>query len=279
MTLYLNFRSSPVAGSVVYPYLMQGDDANVTVVPPVEINRLLGGKNVLFAVHGFNVNQRSAIGSFAALDRYLNLGESDILIGVLWPGDFWVPVVNYPFEGSDAIDCGRKLADYCARYLTSIQSLSFMSHSLGARLVLEAVANLAPSRKARFVCLAAGAINRDCLETEYAAAAANALSIAILASHKDTVLKVAFSLGDPISDILHDDHRFFEKALGYDGPPPEAAPMLLGPWQIPDSYDYKHSSYLPPTDRNRWTLVADYVKRAYLGEPQASPRPFPPPPM
>src|SRR5579863_7031136 len=100
---------------------------------------------------------------------------------MLWPGDAWLPVVDYPFEGSVAIDCGRKLADFCNRWCTGAQSISFLSHSLGARLVLEAVAHL--GRQARAVCLMAGAINRDCLTAEYARAAANAAAISVLASH------------------------------------------------------------------------------------------------
>lgn len=290
MTLYLNFRSSPIAGSVVYPRLMRGDDTDpsrLALVPRAEIDGLFGGKNVLFVVHGFNVRQRNGVASYAKLDRELGLSGSDVMVGVLWPGDFWIPAINYPFEGSDAMDCGDKLADYCGRFLGRAQRLSFMSHSLGARLVLRAVAALGaqkPKRKAGLVCVTAGAINMDCLETEYAAAAANSEAIRVLASHEDSVLKVAFRIGDPISNILHDDHRFFEKALGYDGPSPGSVPLLAGnPWQIPDNYDYGHGSYLPPVDPIppgdplSWIRVAEYVRRAFFGQPQVPPSPFPPP--
>jgi hypothetical protein len=277
MTLYLNFRAHPVAGGVISPYMMMGDGADppgLRMMTPSEVQNLLYGRNVLFVAHGFNVNQADAVASFAALDARLALGEAGIVVGVLWPGDAWIPIVNYPFEGSDAMNSGNNLADYCNRYLGGALSLSFVSHSLGARLVLQAVAGL--SRKARLVCLAAGAINRDCLETEYAAAAGNAQSIGVLASQKDWVLRIAFPLGDPISNALHDDHRFFEMALGYDGPPSSDVP-LIGPFQIPDSYDYLHSSYLPPSDPARWVLVADYVRRAFLGEPVLQGVPFPAP--
>jgi hypothetical protein len=277
MTLYLNFRAHPVAGGVISPYMMMGDGAEppgLRMMSPSEVQNLLYGKNVLFVTHGFNVNQADAVVSFAALDARLALGDAGIVVGVLWPGDAWIPVVNYPFEGSDAMNSGNNLADYCNRYLGGALSLSFVSHSLGARLVLQAVAGL--SRKARLVCLAAGAINRDCLETEYAAAASNAQSIGVLASQKDWVLRIAFPLGDPISNALHDDHRFFEMALGYEGPPSSDV-ALIGPFQIPDSYDYVHSSYLPPSDPARWVLVADYVRRAFLGEPVLQGAPFPAP--
>jgi hypothetical protein len=279
MTLYLNCRAQPVAGGVIYPYPLKGDPIDrtkVTVMSDVELKGLLAGKQVLFAVHGFNVNQRDAVSDFAALDDQLKLGPSAVLVGVLWPGDAWIPVINYPFEGGDAMHSGANLADYCNRQLGGALSLSFMSHSLGARVVLQAVAQL--KRKARLVCLTAGAINRDCLETEYASAAKNAQSIGVLASHKDWVLSRAFPLGDPISNILHDDHRFFEKALGNDGPASPDVPPLIGPYQIPDEYDYLHSSYLPPKDLARWTLVAGYVRQAFFGQPLSQDVPFPPPP-
>src|SRR5262249_1713151 len=101
-------------------------------------------------------------------------------IGVLWPGDSVIPIVDYPFEGEVAIDCGKRLAEFCNLSCASAQSLSFASHSLGARLVLQAVTRL--NRKVQSICLAAAAINRDCLVTEYAAAAQNCAHISLLAS-------------------------------------------------------------------------------------------------
>ena len=228
MTLYLNFRSQGVGGAIVDPYLLEG---NGTAAPPAlkavawaDIAAKVAGKDVLLGIHGFNVNYRSGANSFGLLDGSLGLVESEIFIGVLWPGDFWIPAVNYPFEGSDAMECGRRLADFCTRWLFEAQSLSFFSHSLGARLALEAVTHL--DRRARMLCLTAAAINRDCLTAEYRSAAANADTIFLLSSHSDTVLRLAFPMGDPISNILHHDHAFFGAALGYEGPPSPA-----GPWR------------------------------------------------
>jgi pimeloyl-ACP methyl ester carboxylesterase len=286
MTFYLNFRSAAVAGSVIDPYMIQSappNPPNFTVTPQPVVDGFFGGKDLLFAVHGFNVNQRRGISSFAALDQTLALGDSSVMIGVLWPGDWWIPVVNYPFEGGDAMDCGRRLAAFCTRHFASARSISFLSHSLGARLVLEAALYL--PRRVGLVCLTAGAINRDCLVTEYARAAANIDHICVLASHEDEVLRLAYPIGDPISNILHDDHEFFEKALGYDGPSAESAPLIRGPWQIPDTpaYGYDHGDYLPPvpplpvTEPKRWVRIAEYARRAFFGQPQVPPSPFPPP--
>jgi len=281
MTYFLSFRTQDVGGAVVDPRLLEGDGtANppaLSLVPSEQVRSIIAGKDLLFAAHGFNVSYQKGACSLGLLDAYLDLALSDLFIGILWPGDCWLPVVDYPFEGDVAQECGQRLATFCANCCASAQSLSFVSHSLGARLVLEAVAHL--GRKARSMCLTAAAINRDCLTTEYLAAADNAAAISILASHEDYVLKIAYSLGDPFADLLHDDHTPFQAALGLDGPPTPTPPRVRYPWQIADRYDYGHHDYLPPEQttslpspaENKWPRAADFMKRAFLGQAQVWP--------
>lgn len=146
------------------------------------------------------------------LDARLAFDESALFIGILWPGDAWLPVVNYPFEGNDANRCGRLLAGFCDRWLGNARSISFASHSLGARLILTAAQKM--SRRPHLLCLTAAAIDRDCLSAEFKAAARKADHISVLASRRDWVLKVAFRIGDPISDLLQDDSITANRALG-----------------------------------------------------------------
>jgi hypothetical protein len=276
MTLFLNFRTTSTGGAVnTNPQLYSGlgdGSPGWSVIPPAQLRTTFAGKSVLFAVHGFNVNQPHGAVSLGLLDNYLALAAPGLYVGVLWPGDSVIPIVDYPFEGSVALDCGRRLADFCNDFCSSAQTISFVSHSLGARLVLEAVSGL--KRKARSVCLTAAAINRDCLTTEYAIAAQKSEQISILASREDLVLKVAFSVGDPFADLLHEDHTPFQVALGSEGPPTPT--QVRAPWQISDSGqtgDYGHSDYLPPSSPEKWPRVADFMKRAFLDNPQAWPSP------
>jgi alpha/beta hydrolase family protein DUF900 len=282
MTLYLSCRSRSVGGAVVDPRVLEGDGTTsplaLSAVGATQTAARAAGKNVLLGVHGFNVSYEHGACSLGQLEPHLDLTASDVFFGVLWPGDSWLPIVNYPFEGDVSMDCGRRLAAFCRSVFASAQSISFVSHSLGARLVVEAVKNL--DRPARTVCLTAPAINRDCLATEYAAAAANSAAISILASRQDLVLKVAFRIGDPIADALHDDHALFETALGSAGPPTPAAPPIVPPWQIPDQAGYGHGDYLPPGDRvqtpqevagARWSRSAGFIARAFRGQPQTWP--------
>jgi hypothetical protein len=282
MTLYLNFRSQNVGGAVVEPRVFRGDPAAVPLaLQPItssELTALVRGKNVLFAVHGFNVSLEYGARSLGRLESQLSLTAAEVFVAVLWPGDYWIPVVNYPFEGSDAIDCGKRLAEFCASSLGAAQSLSFISHSLGARVVLEALKNL--PQPARVACLAAAAINQDCLTAQYSPAAENCSKIAVLASHSDRTLKYAFPIGDPIADLLHDDHALFESALGYDGPALPAPPQVAAPWQIPDGkgpgQGYDHGDYLPRGEAQpaagssdaKWKRVAQFVSKAFRGQPQ-----------
>lgn len=281
MTYFLNFRAQNVGGPVVNPYLLQGDGtispAELTVVQQAQIPSIVAGKHLLFATHGFNVSYQSGACTLGLLDRYLGLAPPNLFIGMLWPGDYWLPVVNYPFEGDVALDCGRRLADFCNNWCRQAQRISLLSHSLGARLVLEAVAHL--NTNADSVCLAAAAINRDCLTAEYADAANNSKQISVLASHEDDVLKIAFAIGDPFADLLHDDHTPFQTALGYNGPPTPSSPQVRSPWQIPDRCGYGHHDYLPPSPAiplppppdARWPRAADFMKRAFLEQSQIWP--------
>jgi len=283
MTYFINCRAQAVGGSVVDPYVLEGDGTRdppaLRAMGTAELQNLVAGRNVLIATHGFNVSYQHGACSLGNLDTYLTslsgLSANDLYFGLLWPGDYWIPVINYPFEGDHAIDCGKRLAAFCNNQLAPAQDISFVSHSLGARVVLQTV--LGMSRRARSVCMMAAAINRDCLVAEYLGAARNCDAITMRASHEDLVLRLAYPVGDPIADLLHDDHMLFEAALGYGGPAAPAAPPVLSPWQIPDRDHYGHGDYLPPSsgplpDPNptpKWQRAANFLLRSYLGQ-----RPF-----
>jgi hypothetical protein len=85
----------------------------------------------------------------------------------LWPGDArWVPFVDYPIEGDEAIKSGQLLAEYLSVNFRGANSLSFSSHSLG-RMVLETIRNIPSSFKLNTVAMMAAAIDDTCLSGEY----------------------------------------------------------------------------------------------------------------
>jgi hypothetical protein len=281
MTIYMNLRQQPVAGGVKDPGFLEGGPEQLKELSENDFVGRAAGRDVLFATHGFNVNLDEGARSLGRLETLLNLPPSALFVAILWPGDFWIPAVNYPFEGGDAKDCGRRVARFCNRRLEPAHSLSFVTHSLGARLALEAVKTL--DRKARAVCVMAAAVDDNCLTAEYADAFRNADVISLLASRKDRVLQLAYPVGDPIGDLLNLRQSPFRTALGRRGPP-QPIGATVPPWQIPenegdDGKGYGHGDYLPPSDaaaafpnpKGKWVKTTGFLREAFDEAPRTWP--------
>lgn len=282
MTRFLTLRTHDVGGAVQFP---QAVDCDVAAAPlsyrPVadaDIRRWVAGRDLVLAIHGFNVSRPSGAGSLGALEAYLALPANYRFFGVLWPGDFWLPVVNYPWEAGQAVTAGRKIATYANDVFAGAASISFISHSLGARVLLEAVKNL--DREAAQLCITAGAIDDNCLNAEYLKARENAARSSVLSSLADRVLQLAYPAGGAVADILLGaGDSPWDAALGRTGPkPPFRPPVFEEP--IPPALGYDHGDYLPPSDiaaaippspGAKWPTAADYMKRAVTGLPNLWP--------
>jgi len=225
---------------------------------------LAKGKNVLLAAHGFNVSYNDGLCSLSHLETALAMQPGELFLGVLWPGDWVIPAVNYPFEDKIASHGGALLGDFCNRWLASSQSISFLSHSLGARVVLEAIK--ASKRRVRRACITAGAVNSGCLNEEYRLAAANCGQIRTLSSREDLVLEFAYPPGDP-------DHPPFEAALGRGGPSGAYGSTIL-PSEITDAVPYDHGDYFPPArsvlppaaPTDKWRHAVSFMASAFRGQ-------------
>ena len=207
--------------------------------------RRVAGRDLILATHGFNVDQRRGVESLSLWATACPLPSNSLFVGILWPGDSRIPVlVDYVYEGVEAIASGKLLAAYLNAHAGQAASLSFASHSLGARTVLETVAGL--SLPVRRMTLMAGAIENDCLAREYSGAARKAGQIVVVASRSDDVLKWLFPAGNLIGEIVMHGHPYDRTALGRNGaemPFPQG--VSVDPWQIPVDWDYGHLDYLP----------------------------------
>ena len=157
MTLFANLRGSSY-GAVVDPILIDGDPfaaepPAMRAFPWPGVEQRFAGKDVVLVTHGFNVSYVSGLRSLARLEQALHLGPQVQFLGVLWPGDWVVPAINYPFAINVARHAGTKLGGFCNQWLANARSLSFVSHSLGARVILEAVQAL--HRRTRMLCVTA----------------------------------------------------------------------------------------------------------------------------
>ena len=254
MTLFLDYRTDDQAGDIrpdpaIYDARMvAGAVRREANLPRVPADRL-AARHVVFATHGFNVNRRDGTACLEALERELNLGPGVLFIGVLWPGSWYVKAINYPTEGKDASACGDKLAAFATRGLAGAAAVSFLSHSLGGRLILQAVKGLKDqTREIRQVCMVAPAVDDRCLAPgkAYETARRKAGRTTVLASEKDEALGAVYSAGSFAAAILGDDHPY-GSALGLKGARP--VPLAgLEVCQIPKALVYRHGDYFPPSD-------------------------------
>ena len=247
MTLFVNLRASENGGIVAgeasaWKY---GDDGGASPVSAQGFAERVAGCQVLFATHGFNVDQQGGVDALSMWSRNCQLPGSFLFVGVLWPGDSaFLPVIDYVYEGVEAIASGKLLAAYLNQNATRAQSISFVSHSLGARTVLETVSGLAADP--RRVILMAAAIENDCLSNEYVNAARKASEVFVIASKSDYVLEWAFPAGNLVGEIVMSGHPYDRTALGRCGPAwPVPSDVNAVSLQIPDAWDYGHLDYLP----------------------------------
>lgn len=252
MTYFIDLRAdaaggNPVAG-IADVVVRTDTQPNPSPGRPIagELIQLVQGRDVLLGTHGFHVNRADGISTLAHWNEWLALGPNGFFIGVLWPGDSrWIPYLDYPVEGTEAMKSGQLLAQYLMANFAGANSLSFSSHSLGARVILETVRNLSEAFKPKSVTIMAGAIDDTCLGSEYQDAAAAVGQISILASSCDEVLKLAFPLGNPASGFVTRGEPYWHGALGRYGPNPPNAPANLNKTpNLPDTWNFGHGSYI-----------------------------------
>ncbi|HYM34222.1 MAG TPA: DUF726 domain-containing protein [Steroidobacteraceae bacterium] len=243
MTLFIDLRATPSGGICAKEVTLWDDGTKPVTV--AEFNERVNGRDVLFATHGFNVSRKSGVNSLSLWEPLMKLPPAMLFVGVLWPGDSkFLPVLDYPVEGEEAVESGRMLANFLNRQVSGAATVSFVSHSLGARMILETLKNL--ERRVRRLIVMAGAIEDNCLTNEYQIAAGNVEEIYTIASKMDRVLQFAFPIGNPVGEIIMHGHPYFKTALGRSGPA-EQIPLEQrgGSWQIPNDWKYGHGDYLP----------------------------------
>ncbi len=249
MTYFLDLRTLSKGGGVQNPVVKQVSfapgipDPTVSVVPASVLAQEALGSDVIFVAHGFNVSREDGILCLSNWKKLLLLDESYLFVGILWPGDsMWLGALCYPGEGLHAMDSGNRLAIFIDKYLGQAASISFVSHSLGTRVVLQTIASM--STPVQQVALMAGAINDDCLVNEYQQAAQKISKISLLASTQDEVLAKAFPIGNLCEGLVDVGHPYRDAALGRSGPSAMPPGKLQGPLEIPDAWKYGHHHYL-----------------------------------
>lgn len=318
--LVLSFRDMSVngCGAVTSAAVYEVDIEQVTpwtplptlrLVPWDEVRATVQGRHVGFVIHGFNVNRDGGVtscgafaqelrqdGALAAADPPLDLfaPSLDMVIPVLWAGDWYLPI-NYPFLLPDIRTTGRYFADFFVSSATRIKRASFITHSMGVRVALEAMqqtlARSATTKPAfdTAIFTAPAASDEVLDDPDYADAVAAVERFVIVSSRADTVLSLAFPAGNAAEQALWANDPGADDALGRYGPRLTPTSKALGktdwyemPASGPQPSAYNHGDYLPtPEDPaagypNGWSLKR--VKIGALSQAVLSGQPptFPP---
>jgi hypothetical protein len=245
MTRFLDVRLTASGGDLAASVAInQGTSINnYQSLDPGQLLSDIRGRHVLIGTHGFNVNRADGIACLSNWEGLLDLGSPSVFVGLLWPGDsIWLHGLDYPEEPRIANEAGVLIAPFLDANFGGAASISFASHSLGARVVLQTIFKMTlPVRRAM---LMAGAIDDNCLDKEYKAAAANIGKISVLASKKDEVLALLFPLGNFFAGIIAEGHPWWRAALGHCGPSKARPANFQSPFEIPENWDFGHHHYL-----------------------------------
>lgn len=247
MILFVDFRARDVGGPVVPGRFV--DPVGHGRTPEECRATLRAAARVAVLVHGFNVNRPSGTEALRRLAGRIVADAADVALVVTWPGDSWAGPLGYPLEGNDADDTAVELARFLERELPATADLSFASHSLGARVVLETIRRLPRHLMVREVCVAAAAVDDDALNAggRYVRAADGSRRTTVLASRADRVLAWAYPAGDLVQSWLFAWKDRAGPALGLRGPRPDAeAPTSpkVRVERIPPAVGVDHGDYI-----------------------------------
>lgn len=247
MRYVLSLRKDPEGGAVGSGFLqipsekIEGEKAEA---------RLALETSIVFLTHGFNVDRDDGVKGLGNLAAFVDHGRAAV-VSVLWPGDHGLGFLSYPVEGKDADDTADAFCKYIERVLDRKPDLSFVTHSLGARVAMGTIKRLeGRGFSVREVCLMAPAIDDFSLASpnDYREQVRNTNRIAVLSSKEDEVLKFAYPAGDFLQAFLFaDDLSGF--ALGYHGPKPHSIagdpPKEIEWAAIDDDRNSNHGDYIP----------------------------------
>jgi hypothetical protein len=203
------------------------------------------GRDVFLMAHGYNVNREHGTQSLNQWKSKLNVDAQPVFIGVLWPGDCVLPIfIDYVWEGSEAEKSGTILGEFVRDHLGIAASLTFASHSLGARVVLQAIQTLPDSARVRNLMLFAAAIEDDTLLNEFIGAAKKVDRISIVYSLEDHVLQLAYPSGNLIGGLIERGDPNVKAALGRLGPSMPWPGKIRSNPRLPSFWNYGHTDYM-----------------------------------
>jgi esterase/lipase superfamily enzyme len=192
-------------------------------------------RHLVLFVHGFNNSFDQAQGSYNAVFT----GVLADAVHFFWPGDTrsnaLVDAASYPVQITSARDSAVRLVAFLSQLRgpdNTPAEVSFVCHSLGSRLVLEALREVVATGvtfpAVRVVALMAAAVPVDLLQpgAVLEAAARHARTLAVYYSMKDRVLQFAFPAGQAAAAAANIEAAAYTRAVGRFGEPAGLTPNL-----------------------------------------------------
>ena len=221
-------------------------------------------------VHGYNNSHKQARASYARFRWWLGRAAANPRVLELhWPGNSvnwkYLPrlsmalgAASYWRQPDMAVKCGRTLASWLERAPNGARFV-LVGHSMGCRLILEALRNLQTGERRRRiagVCLMAAAVPIRMVERhDLGPVPRDRARWRVLFSRGDNVLKGAFPIGQAAAF-----DSFFSRAVGYTGEPKVRwsavgkCEEMHEPWNYRENY-YNHGWYWPGGQGEGQTVV------------------------
>jgi len=188
------------------------------------------GKKVIIFVHGFTVRYPAALDKLRFIAEAL--GESLTIIGFVWPGTFKAKLKTAKIFGYiHSRDLAERSAERLRKLIKVVagheNEVHLLGHSMGARLVLQALHNYPPKElgktpKVGHTFLIAAAVPVVSLDDgdQFPASSLGTEQLTVFHSVKDDVLPMQYKLGEFIPGLLQARHSPGAQlqALGMTGP-------------------------------------------------------------
>lgn len=175
-----------------------------SVLDQADLMEMIHGKNVCLLIHGYNSDFDRAMVSYETIMYQMKQRNMpyDYIIGYMWPGSKIAAAFKLAEWRSDR--AGVRLATIVKTFDTFAKSVDVQTHSLGARVALEAQRNGANFRNIFLSAPAVESYKMRIPKGKYSDLPGNIFNFY---STNDTVLKWDFFLSE------------FTKALGFEGIP------------------------------------------------------------
>lgn len=198
-----------------------------------------GVSHVVLLVHGFNNTRKDALESYDAQIEHLKIvltgrvDEPDAIAAFHWPGDVAMSPIRFaPLDALGYhfdIEQARQSANRLATFLDSLRPgtgsplrVSMIAHSLGARLILEALGVLPLGRvQIEVVSLLAPAVPVELAGAGGPLRPNAPRKLLVLHSDKDWTLRLAYPLGQRTAHNHGIENVLSREAVGLHGKPPD----------------------------------------------------------